>query len=200
MTSSEPARGADTRRSRRRLLYAGLVLAVIGIVIVLVWFQPQTLLFDTVVEEDLPSMQGAGDPSDGAADDVDRSEGEATGDAAAGQEPPPVATGSFTSRSRYTVSGTTAVYELQDGSRVLRLEDFESTNGPDLFVYLTAAGEAESDESLNADFVDLGRLKGNIGDQNYELPADVDLGTYGTVVIWCKRFSVGFGAADLDIG
>ncbi len=84
---------------------------------------------------------------------------------------------------------------LTDGGtrRVLRLEeDFVTDNGPDLNVYLTSAADGFGDE-----YVDLGDLKGNIGSQNYEIPADVDLDLYDTVVIWCVRFGVGFGSAEL---
>ncbi|MEL6892948.1 MAG: DM13 domain-containing protein, partial [Actinomycetota bacterium] len=73
----------------------------------------------------------------------------------------------------------------------LRLENFESNNGPDLNVYLVNPDDP-------SDFVDLGDLKGNIGDQNYEIPADVDLDRYSRVSIWCVRFGVGFGQADLS--
>ncbi|MEX0658874.1 MAG: DM13 domain-containing protein [Egibacteraceae bacterium] len=135
----------------------------------------------------------APDPEDGAGAEPDA-------DSVAVEEPAgprALSTGSFASRNRYTVTGRATVFELDDGTRTLRLEDFESTNGPDLFVYLTAADSADSDPDLNADFVDLGVLRGNVGDQNYEIPADVDLDRYDSAVIWCRRFSRGFGAADL---
>ncbi|MEL7155551.1 MAG: DM13 domain-containing protein, partial [Actinomycetota bacterium] len=92
--------------------------------------------------------------------------------------------------SRYNVTGEALV--LNDGSeqRFLRFENFESTNGPDLNVYLRAD---------NGDFVDLGDLKGNIGDQNYEIPADVDLAEFNTVEIWCVR-RVGPGGAGHPAG
>lgn len=111
--------------------------------------------------------------------------------------PRALSTGTFASRNRYTVTGGATVYELDDGSVTLRLEPFESSNGPDLYVYLTAADHADDDDALDADHVDLGVLRGNIGNQNYEVPDGVDLDTYDTVVIWCRRFSVSFGAADL---
>jgi hypothetical protein len=76
------------------------------------------------------------------------------------------------------------------GSSALRLEDFRSTNGPDLYVYLSTDNQA-------SDFVELGRLKGNIGNQNYEIPEGIDLSKYDTVLIWCKQFSVLFGSAEL---
>ena len=96
--------------------------------------------------------------------------------------------GDFAGESRYEINGTVSV--LNDGSeqRFLRFENFESDNGPDLKVYLRAE---------NGEFVSLGELKGNIGDQNYEIPADVDLTVFSTVEIWCERFGVGFGGAEL---
>ncbi|MCB1018203.1 MAG: DM13 domain-containing protein, partial [Acidimicrobiales bacterium] len=70
-------------------------------------------------------------------------------------------------------------------------------NGPDLNVYLSTAPADADEGAFDDDFVDLGDLQGNIGDQNYEVPADVDLDRYQTVVIWCVRFGVAFGAATL---
>lgn len=90
---------------------------------------------------------------------------------------------------------------LNDGTeqRFLRFEDFATDNGPDLNVYLTTAdADAEAGEfGGSGQFVDLGDLKGNVGEQNYEIPADVDLAQFDTVVIWCVRFGVAFAAADL---
>jgi len=90
---------------------------------------------------------------------------------------------------------------LNDGTeqRFLRFEDFSTDNGPDLNVYLTTAdADADAGEfGAAGQFVDLGDLKGNIGEQNYELPPDVDLEEFDTVVIWCVRFGVAFAAADL---
>lgn len=96
--------------------------------------------------------------------------------------------GDFSGESRYDITGQALV--LNDGSdqRFLRFEDFNSDNGPDLKVYLRAA---------DGDFVSLGDLKGNIGNQNYEIPTDVDLSVFNTVEIWCERFGVGFGSATL---
>ena len=90
---------------------------------------------------------------------------------------------------------------LNDGTdqRFLRFEDFRTDNGPDLNVYLTKA-DANADAGdfdSSGDFIDLGNLKGNVGPQNYEIPVDVDLAEFDTVVVWCVRFSVAFTAADL---
>ena len=93
-------------------------------------------------------------------------------------------------------SGTATVYELEDGSRVLRFEDFEVTNGPDLHVLLVPNEDPGGRDDVEGYF-DLGSLKGNIGDQNYEIPDDVDLSEYGSVVIYCVPFHVLFSVATL---
>ena len=109
-----------------------------------------------------------------------------------------VVSGEFVGRSHPAVGDALV---LNDGSeqRFLRFENFETDNGPDLNVFLSAGATADGDAGLfDDDFVDLGDLKGNIGPQNYEIPVDVDLDRYRTVVIWCVRFGVAFGAADLS--
>ena len=105
--------------------------------------------------------------------------------------------GSFIDRSHPT-EGVAVV--LNDGTqqRFLRFEDFATDNGPDLNVYLSSAPANASAGEFDDDFVDLGDLRGNIGAQNYEIPTDVDLSHHSTVVIWCVRFSVAFGAAELS--
>jgi Electron transfer DM13 len=90
----------------------------------------------------------------------------------------------------HNAQGQAKIIKLSDGSNFLRIEDFRSTNGPDLYVYL-------STDKGNSDFVNLGRLKGNIGDQNYMIPEGTDLSKYDTVLIWCRAFSVLFGSAEL---
>ena len=90
----------------------------------------------------------------------------------------------------HNVDGIAKILTLVDGSKILRLENFKSTNGPDLHVYL-------STDKMASNFMDLGRLKGNIGNQNYQVPVDIDLSKYNNVLIWCKAFSVLFGNAQL---
>jgi Electron transfer DM13 len=106
--------------------------------------------------------------------------------------------GSFVSRDH---PGQGIAKVLTDGSsqRFLRFEEFSTDNGPDLNVYLTTAdaNAPEGDFDDEGEYVDLGNLKGNIGDQNYEIPPDVDLDRFDTVVVWCVRFSSAFTAADL---
>jgi Electron transfer DM13 len=90
----------------------------------------------------------------------------------------------------HNAEGIAKVIPLQDGSSILRLENLHVTNGPDLYVYL-------SPDKIASDFVNIGKLKANNGNQNYGIPADTDLSRYDTVLIWCRPFSVLFGSADL---
>ena len=111
-----------------------------------------------------------------------------------------LASGQFHSGAHET-KGMATVFQLADGKKTLRLTNFATSNGPDVHVYLVAAQDAKDNDAVtNAGFVDLGSLKGNIGDQNYELPVNADLVKYRAVTIWCKRFSVNFGTAPLMNG
>ncbi|MDQ3670080.1 MAG: DM13 domain-containing protein [Actinomycetota bacterium] len=118
-------------------------------------------------------------------------------EAAAGEAPPSgnvtLAGGKFRGIAHETV-GRAAVVKLESGERKLTLTGFETDAGPDLFVYLVAGGNPEDTDSHKS----LGSLKGNKGNQQYTIPAGVDLGKYDTVVIWCRAFSVAFGAAELS--
>lgn len=90
----------------------------------------------------------------------------------------------------HNAEGVAKIIQLADGTDILRSENFKATNGPDLYVYL-------STDKTNADIVNLGRLKGNIGTQNYLIPAGTDITKYNTALIWCRAFSVIFGSAQL---
>ena len=94
-------------------------------------------------------------------------------------------------------SGRTYILEYPDGRKILRFEDFEVVNGPDLYVYLSKTTNPTGDLESLGDFIDLGRLKGNIGDQNYELPKNIIAETFSSAVIWCKKFGVLFPYAIL---
>jgi len=96
-------------------------------------------------------------------------------------------------------SGRAAIYRGPDGSHLLRLEDFRVTNGPDLHVLLTPHPASKSRDDLTAaGYVDLGKLKGNIGNQNYPIPENVDVAAQGSVVIYCLPFHVIFSVAPLQ--
>jgi hypothetical protein len=91
----------------------------------------------------------------------------------------------------HKAEGIAKVIDLTDGRTFLRLENLKTTNGPDLYVYLSTGTDT-------SEIVDLGKLKGNIGNQNYEIPAGTDLSKFNTVLIWCKAFSTLFGSAQLS--
>ncbi|HEV8428289.1 MAG TPA: DM13 domain-containing protein [Pyrinomonadaceae bacterium] len=153
-----------------KLMVALLALIVMGGA---AWyaFRPERLFINQKVNEQFPTASAAGNQ---------------------------VASGEFHSGAHET-KGTATVFQLSEGKKTLRLTNFATSNGPDVHVYLVAAQDAKDNDSVTkAGFVDLGSLKGNIGDQNYDLPANADLAKYRAVTIWCKRFSVNFGTAPLN--
>lgn len=166
------------------VLTAGLAALVFGFL----WFRPDRLFTEDRVSEALPGS--VEQPAAGA----EPVEGEP---AVAG--PATVAEGEFISLEHQS-TGRALIVETDDGQMFLRFENFETSNGPDLVVYLSAKTPAGTDDwhGYDQDFVDLGVLKGNVGNQNYELPDDVDLDRYTTAVVWCRRFEVGFAAASLE--
>ena len=95
--------------------------------------------------------------------------------------------------------GTATIYQLPDNSKLLRFEDFRSANGPDLYVILSASEAPLTREEVELGnlHLELGQLKGNVGDQNYEIPAEVDLSLYNSIVIYCKPFHVVFSTATI---
>lgn len=115
-------------------------------------------------------------------------------------DPQPLYTGLLTGRAHPT-SGRASIYQTPDGKRDLRLTNFTTSNGPDVHVVLAQS----NDENLKQTFlkselnrVELGQLKANQGNQNYNLPDSADLSRYDTAVIYCARFHVVFGVAKLD--
>ncbi|MBT3155269.1 DM13 domain-containing protein [Streptomyces sp. CHD11] len=170
-----------------------LMAAVVAGAFGLYWFQPWKLWQDETVQEALPEVTAvastppAGSPSGTAA------------------TPPPagpvtLASGEMISHEHAT-SGTVRFVRLADGSHVVRLEGLDTSNGPDLHVWLTDApvkeGRAGWHVFDDGRYVTLGKLKGNKGSQNYTVPEDVDPSLYTSVTIWCDRFDVSFGAAEL---
>lgn len=168
---------------RLRYAVAAGLAALAGLsVFVLLYFEPQALFLDKKVDEALPAVQ-APSPAQPAAP-------------AKPAGPQTLSSGSFRSFEHDT-SGRAKVIALGDGRRILRFEDFETSNGPDVRVYLSAAPASSDGDRFDDSYVELGELKGNIGDQNYRIPASLDLAKYRSAVVWCKRFSVAFGAAPL---
>ncbi|MER5204157.1 DM13 domain-containing protein [Streptomyces sp. NPDC002825] len=170
-------------------MVAGLAAAVAG----LLWFKPWALWVDETVNEALPTASAT--PS-----------GPATGEPSSARATPApsgpvtVAEGSFVSHEHAT-TGTVKIVRLTDGTHTLRLEGLDTSNGPDLRVWLSDApvkrGRAGWGVFDDGKYVDLAKLKGNKGDQNYPLPAGLDWSKYPSVSIWCARFDVSFGAATL---
>ena len=151
-----------------------IAIPVLAIALFAAWyaFRPERLVVNRRVNESFPLTQGAS-----SAEIVE--------------------SGTFYGVMHPT-TGTATIYRLGDGDRILRFTNFRTSNGPDVHVYLVAADDARDNISVTrAGFIDLGSIKGNIGDQNYALGADVDLTKYRTVSVWCKRFSINFAVAPL---
>lgn len=148
--------------------------AVVVIALVAAWFafRPERLVVNKAVNEAFPASS-----SESSAQAIE--------------------TGTFYGIAHPT-GGTATIYRLADGTRVLRFTNFKTSNGPDVHIYMVAADDAKDSASVErVGFIDLGQIKGNMGDQNYTLGPDVDLSKYRAVSVWCKRFSVNFGAAPL---
>lgn len=175
-------------RSRRRWTWIALLAGVPALAIALALFQPWKLWVNQSVHEALPS----------AAPNDPMSSARAVPSAAA--MPTLLASGALVSHEHAT-TGTARVLRLPDGSQVLRLENLDTSNGPDLHLLLSDAKVTEGRSGWHVfddgRHLDLGSLKGNKGSQNYPLPAGTNLADYGSVSVWCDRFNVSFGAATL---
>jgi hypothetical protein len=181
---------ANTHLARPGILIPLLTVAAILVGVGLFLFQPWKLVVDQTVAEAAPTAaapQAGPAPGGNAADEP------------AG--PVVLSSGTFISHEHAT-TGTVQILQLADGSRVLRIEDLDTSNGPDLKVWLTDAPVIEGTAGWgvfdDGAWVDLGRLKGNQGSQNYAIPPGTDLGALTSVSIWCQRFAVSFGAAQLS--
>ena len=181
---------------------AALVVAVIA------WIMISPLFINKTVSESFPSIDAVMQMTDAEKaeikDDMIAAAAEEVDVSAADPMPTgPVllASGAFADADAFHQgSGDVSLYNL-DGERVIRFEDFKGTNGPDLFVWLTNVDDPRADKGSIAqegNWVSLGRLKGNVGDQNYSVPADVDLSDFNHIVVWCRAFGVLFSAATLQ--
>ncbi|WP_434600590.1 DM13 domain-containing protein [Streptomyces sp. A5-4] len=173
------------------LSVAVIVIAVVGVGLYL--FQPWKLWRDETVREALPAATAP-------APATTAPPGASSGPSATPTAPQIISTGQLISHE-HTTTGSAKIVRLADGSRTLRLENLDTSNGPDLHVWLTDApvkeGKAGWEVFDDGKYVSLGKLKGNKGDQNYRLPTGADLSQYTSVSIWCDRFNVSFGAAEL---
>ncbi|PAZ10702.1 electron transporter [Streptomyces sp. SA15] len=172
-----------------------LVVAVVGVGFGLYWFQPWKLWQDETVDEALPGVVEAAEPPEAAP------EAAPSANSSASPSGPRTLAGGELISHEHATSGTVKLVRLADGSHVVRLENLDTSNGPDLRVWLTDApvkeGRAGWHVFDDGEYVSLGKLKGNKGSQNYAVPADVDPARYSSVSIWCDRFDVSFGAAEL---
>jgi hypothetical protein len=186
--SAGPVKHLHTRRrpngmTRPKKLLISAAVAAIVVAAGVYWFAPQNLIIDDRVDEALPVAS------------IDGGNGSAA--AEADSAPPTILSqGEFRSLEHET-SGIVSVIELEDGTRYVRIEGLDTSNGPDVRVYLSEAPADGPVDALDNAFIDLGGLKGNQGDQNYEIPDGVDLDDFESVSIWCRRFSAGFGVAPL---
>ncbi|MHC6591535.1 DM13 domain-containing protein [Arthrobacter sp. C152] len=194
---------------RRVLLPVAVLAAAVVIAAGLYLFQPWRIFTSSTLIEDLPAAPA---PASQAKATAAPSEAASAPPSAAGVPPaataPPaapaapreLATGRLISHE-HASSGTVRILELPDGTRILRFEGLDTSDGPDLRVWLTDAPVLEGPAGWyvfdDGAYLDLGSLKANKGDQNYEIPASAVLADYTSVSIWCARFTVSFAAAKL---
>ena len=167
------------------------------------WYLISPLFITTEVDDAFPMAATAQVPDDMTRDDVEAEMVKAAdsppveaADAMPADTPTVLASGMFTDADDFHKgSGTATLYSLADGANVVRLEDFEVTNGPDLHVLLSTSEDPAADLG---EYVDLGSLKGNVGNQNYDIPAGVDVSLYRSVIIYCDPFHVLFASASFS--
>jgi hypothetical protein len=167
----------------KRVLLGAAVLAGLAVAAGVAYFQPEKLLINHRVDEAIPAAAAA--------------PGQAR-QASPVARPETVLRSSNLQSLEHQSSGTVVLIELPGGGRILRLENLATSNGPDLHVYLSTAPASSDWHGYDRDYVDLGALKGNLGNQNYTLPDSVDIARYRSAVIWCRQFKVGFAVAPLS--
>ncbi|MEO3775863.1 DM13 domain-containing protein [Micromonospora sp. B11E3] len=175
--------------SRRRVVAVVAAVLALGVAAGLMWFKPWTYVTDTEVDEPLSTIATA--PSSPA------TPGASAAPSPTG--PSLVSQGEFVSQE-FDTSGTARIVRGVDGRYRLELVGLDTTNGPDLRVWLTDQPVRPGPGSRGFDdgrWVEVGRLKGNLGNQAYDIPAGTDLTGLTSVSLWCKRFTISFGAAPL---
>jgi len=179
----------------KRLSIAAVAAGAVALAAGWALFRPELLFIDRTVNEDFPAAVVR--PATNTRAETQVPSGAPMPETMPLVEAKALLSGTFRAGAHDGV-GVATIYELDAGRRMLRLTDFETSNGPDLRVLLVAAPEAnDSDAVTKAGYTILAKLKGNRGDQNYELPADLDLEKHRTVCIWCHRFGVNFTSAPL---
>ncbi|RAX46074.1 electron transporter [Arthrobacter sp. AQ5-06] len=204
--SGKSMSGKQTPNRRRAWIMAAAAVAAVGLVIGLVLFKPWLLFVDVKVDEQLPIVASGPaqaqptppTPTPPTPTPLAPTPTPTSAPLPAG--PMQLAAGTLTSHE-HTTTGTVRIVQQPDGARLLTLENLDTSNGPDVHVWLSAAHVVEGTAGWftadSADYYDLGLIKGNQGNQVYQIPADVDLSKYPSVDLWCVQFSVSFGAAEL---
>ena len=198
--------------SKKTLVVISLV-SVPFVVAAGTYFQPWKLFTDTRVEEALPKPTGTTvAPKDATTDETGEKIAEteeplsssksATDSTEVVESPEILAEGKFITHEHDT-TGSVKILKYSDGTRILRIENLKTSNGPKLEVWLTDAPVIEGLDGWrvfdDGKFLNLGALKGNIGSQNYSISSETNLDDYSSISIWCERFSVSFGAAALRL-
>jgi hypothetical protein len=189
---------ARPRPTRRAVGVVTVVSVVLLLTAALLAFQPWKIFVDTSVDEALPGNPGHAAAAAAAAA-VTAAPGltsQATPATPATPATTVIARGTFTSFEHRT-TGTASILRLADGSHVVRLENLSTSDGPDVHVWLSTGRVSADAQALVQGHVEVGRLKGNLGNQNYVVPRGLDPSRFHSVVIWCERFSVAFGAATV---
>ncbi len=163
--------------SVNKKIIIGIIIAVIAPITA---YAISPLFYNTTIDEPMPQITSTPTYTNGTTTSTQ-------------EIPQLIASGQFTGVNDgiHNAQGVAKIIALADGKQLLRLEDFKATNGPDLHVYLATDKTAQ-------DYVELGNLKANIGNQNYEIPEGTDLSKYDTALVWCKQFSVLFGSAEIS--
>lgn len=185
-----------------------IVLLLVAIVVVgAAWWLGSPLFLDREVDEPFPYTANAVIPDTMTSAEVEDLMARMATEQHEAVEPMPAADrvaalleGRFRDVDRlHRGSGSATVYSLAGGERVLRLENFSVTNGPDLRVLLAVHSDPMTRAALDGEgYVELAPLKGNVGDQNYAIPPDLPLEAAGSVVIYCRPFHVLFSVAPLS--
>ncbi len=211
----------------KKYLFVGVAVIIVLPIVALAWWLLSPLLVDQSVDEALPFAAQAVVPADMTREEVDdvmagmakltrpvdepmpdkmmMGAEDSSGGSSITTAPSDSGTGVVLSKGTFQDadrfhqgSGEATIYRGPDGSHLLRLENFKVTNGPDLHVILSPSPAPESQDDVHQPgYLDLGSLKGNVGNQNYEIPADADVTALSSVVIYCSPFHVVFSVAPL---
>lgn len=193
--------GRTTGPRRRRWLIIGAAAGLVLVAVAAYLFQPWLLFVDRRVDEALPAAVSAPATPSPSGTSASPSRPEGPSKPPAEESVPRVLSRGTLITHEHPTRGRVLVIEQPDGSRILRIEDLSTTSGPDLRIWLSSGPVIEGREGwfvfADHEYVELGRLKANQGNQNYRIPASADLTELTSVSIWCKRFAVSFGAAEL---